>query len=199
MISILLRVCEYFPWARGETRPTATVGADFWIGHNATSENHQLGKKTPRKTTEARRPCFWSRSPPLPSLPAYTETFQPRPKGCWTGSRTHRSARKLCLCCRYQHLPQMFITASVLKSSPSIHTGDLNCEDSSTPDNLRSWHQSSHHTDTVASIITAWCQSKHSHGCATGEFMIVHCAWSEHVAVKQFTRLKRWDVWFTWN
>lgn len=38
----------------------------------------------------------------------------------------------------------MFITASVLKSSPSIHTGDLNCEHSSTPENLRSWHQSSH-------------------------------------------------------
>lgn len=49
-------------------------------------------------------------------------------------------------CCKrnYKYLPQMFITASVLKSSPSIHTGDLNCEHISTPDNLRSWYQSSH-------------------------------------------------------
>lgn len=37
----------------------------------------------------------------------------------------------------------MFITASVLKSSPSIHTGDLNCENSSTADSFRLWQGSS--------------------------------------------------------
>lgn len=102
--------CQCFPWAQGEMRPSATIRPDYWISHNTTSKNHQLRKKTPSKGK------IWAASER------------------WTGSRTHHSAWKLCCCC--QHLPQMFITASVLKSSPSIHTGDLNCEDSSTQTTL---------------------------------------------------------------
>lgn len=91
----------------------------------------------------------------------------------------------------------MFITAAVLKSSPSIHTGDLNCKHSSTPDNLSSWHHGSHFALRSTKLL-AECEHKHitvpirpKYWARNQWIYLVHCAWNRNVALKQFTWLKR--------